>query len=134
MEKLFLIKDPEILAEFNLLGHATEMFRVIDSEQRRVSLKGIKLTVTAYCEPNIQADSGHLWKTVRFAVRLLKAHRSKIHLDISLTVDQDIHVTTCTCDSGTNCISMFYNKQNECNDAFQKVAAHIVSRLQGNES
>ncbi len=129
MEKLFLLKDPATLARFDLLRHAADMMHEIDSEQLKLGLKGIKLTVTAYCEPSLQANSGHLWKTVRFAVRLLRSHRTKVHLNVSLTVDQTTHITTGICDSGTTCTTMILENQDEYNDAFPRIAAHIVSLL-----
>ncbi len=129
MEPLFLLKDPATLARFDLLHHAAEMMREIDSEHRKLGLEGIKLTVTAYCEPEVQLNNGLYWKTVRFAVRLLRAHRSKVHLDISLTVDQTTHITTGTCNDGTNCTALIYLRQDERDDAFLRMAEHIVSRL-----
>lgn len=126
MEKLFLIKDPEILAEFNLLGHAAEMFRVIDSEQRRVSLKGIKLTVTTFCEPKIQASNKSPWKTLRLTVRLLHTHGVKTHINLWITVDRTTKITTVK--YGTD-NSFPYTKQSSRYKAFPSIANSIVACL-----
>ncbi len=126
METLFLLKDPATLAEFNLLGHAAEMFRVIDSEQRRFSLKGIKLTVTAFCEPKIQVGNKSPWKTLRLTVRLLHAHNTKTHINLWVTVDRTTKITTVNYGADD---SFSYTKQTGRYKSFQKIAYSIVCRL-----
>lgn len=126
LETLFLLKDPATLARFDLLHHAADMMQQIDSKRLELRLEGIKLTVTAYCESNVEADSGHLWKKVRFAVRLLRSHRSKTHLDVSLVVNQTERVTIVTY-GGTK--AKTYDGQSHYNEAFPRIAEDIVRLL-----
>lgn len=126
METLFLLKDPATLARFDLLCHATEMMSLIDTEKTLNNLEGIKLTVTAFCKPEVQASNKCPWKTLRLTVRLLHSHGDKTHINLWITVDKTTKTTTVEYGAGN---TFSYKKQTRKNEAFPRIANSILAGL-----